>query len=65
MTSSPGRRRSSRRDSYAKDFLDYRRKRPTPYMGGLRFTPPADVTAERDVRVLSDKEIERAKDEGA
>jgi hypothetical protein len=24
---------------YAKEFLDYRRKQPTPYMDGLRFTP--------------------------
>ena len=52
------------RDYYAKEFLDYRRKRPTPYMEGLRFTPPTDETADRDARVISDEEIERAKQDG-
>ena len=27
------------RDYYAKEFADYRRKKPTPYMDGLCFTP--------------------------
>ena len=27
------------RDYYAKEFGDYRRKKPTPYMEGLRFSP--------------------------
>jgi hypothetical protein len=45
---------------YAKEFLDARRKRPTPYMQGLRFQPPSD-TADPDVRALSDEQIEEAK----
>ena len=31
------------RDYYAKEFADYRRKKPTPYMSGLRFKPPRDA----------------------
>lgn len=27
------------RDYYATDFADYRRKQPTPYVHGLRFSP--------------------------
>ncbi|YCI06361.1 hypothetical protein M1D34_30635 (plasmid) [Ensifer sp. D2-11] len=36
---------------YAKEFGDYRRKRPTPYMEKLRFAPGTDSTADPDVRV--------------
>jgi hypothetical protein len=53
------------RDYYAKEFLDYRRKQPTPYMERLRFTPPSDGTADRDIHLLSDEQLERAKEEGA
>ena len=49
---------------YAKEFLDYRRKLPTPYMDGLRFTPPTGDQADPDERVLSDEDIERARREG-
>jgi len=52
------------RDYYAKEFLDYRRKMPTPYMEKLRFTPPAGNTADPDQRMLSDEALERAKEEG-
>jgi hypothetical protein len=52
------------RDYYAQEFLDYRRKKPTPYMEKLRFTPPSGGTADPDVRVLSDEDIEKAKKEG-
>ena len=52
------------RDYYVKEFLDYRRKKPTPYMDGLRFTPPAGATADTDRRAISDEELERAKAEG-
>jgi hypothetical protein len=31
------------RDYYAKEFADYRRKKPTPYMEKLRFTPQRDA----------------------
>lgn len=47
---------------YAKEFLDYRRKQPTPYMEKLRFTPDGDGTP--DTRVLSDRDLERAVEEG-
>jgi hypothetical protein len=53
------------RDYYAKEFLDYRRKRPTPYMEALRFTPPSGGTADQDQRLLTDEELEQAKQEGA
>lgn len=49
---------------YAKEFLDFRRKLPTPYMERLRFTPSSEGTADPDVRVLSDQDLERAADEG-
>ena len=52
------------RDYYAKEFLDYRRKKPTPYMEKLRFTPPTGGTADSDRRLLSDEDLERAKAEG-
>lgn len=52
------------RDYYAKEFADYRRKQPTPYMEKLRFRPPAGGTADPDERVLSDADLERAKREG-
>jgi hypothetical protein len=52
------------RDYYAQEFADYRRKKPTPYMLGLHFTPPGGGTADPDVRVLSDQDLQRAVDEG-
>jgi hypothetical protein len=52
------------RDHYAKEFADFRRKKPTPYMEKLRFTPAADNAADPDVRVLSDEDLEQAKREG-
>ncbi|HKF90580.1 MAG TPA: hypothetical protein VKC52_03785 [Acidimicrobiia bacterium] len=48
---------------YAKEFLDARRNKPTPYMEKLHF-PPEGKTADRDERVLSDEDLERAKAEG-
>jgi len=48
---------------YAREFIDYRRKQPTPYMDELRFAPARD-TADPDVRVLSDEDLARAKQEG-
>jgi hypothetical protein len=47
------------REYYAKEFLDYRRGKPTPYMERLRFEPRGD-TADPDERVISDEELERA-----
>jgi hypothetical protein len=49
---------------YAKEFLDYRRKQPTPYMEGLRFKPGGADTGDPDERVLSDADLERAVQEG-
>lgn len=52
------------RDYYAKEFADYRRKKPTPYMDQLRFTPGQGSTADPDKRVLSDADLEAAAAEG-
>jgi len=52
------------RDYYAKEFADYRRKKPTPYMEKLRFRPAAGGAADPDVRILSDADLEAAKREG-
>lgn len=52
------------REYYAKEFLDYRRKKPTPYMQSLQFTPPSGGTADPDQRMLSDADLQRAVEEG-
>lgn len=52
------------RDYYAKEFLDYRRKKPTPYMDGLRFEPHTRAAADPDERMLSDADLQRAVEEG-
>lgn len=53
------------RDYYAKEFLDARRKEPTPYMDKLRFEPkPAGAAADPDERMLSDEQLEQAEAEG-
>ncbi|MES2534838.1 MAG: hypothetical protein V4632_03100 [Pseudomonadota bacterium] len=49
---------------YGKEFLDYRRKKPTPYMEGLRFTANAGNTNDPDTRILSDEDLKRAASEG-
>ena len=49
---------------YAKEFLDARRKRPTPYMDGLRFGSKGSPAADPDERVLTDEQLEQAKKEG-
>jgi hypothetical protein len=51
------------RSYYAKEFLDARRNQPTPYMDRLNFSPSGDAT-DRDVRLLSDADLEAAKAEG-
>ena len=51
------------RDYYAKEFADYRRKKPTPYMERLHFVPGRD-TADPDVRILSDENLKAAAEEG-
>lgn len=52
------------REYYAKEFLDYRRKQPTPYMDKLRFPVQHGGTADVDERMLSDEDLEQAKAEG-
>jgi hypothetical protein len=52
------------RNYYAKEFADYRRKKPTPYMEKLRFQVQHGGTADSDRRLLSDEDLERAKAEG-
>ena len=52
------------RDYYAKEFADYRRKKPTPYMEKLRFRPGDESARDPDQRVLSDAELQAAKKEG-
>jgi hypothetical protein len=49
---------------YGEEFLNYRKKGPTPYMQGLKFET-RDEEADPDERTLSDEELERAKQEGA
>lgn len=51
------------RDYYAKEFLDYRRKKPTPYMDELRFSAGTN-TADPDERVLSDDDLGKAQKQG-
>jgi hypothetical protein len=52
------------RDYYAREFADYRRKLPTPYMEGLRFKPADGGAADPDRRALSDEDLEKAVEEG-
>lgn len=52
------------RQYYAKEFADYRRKMPTPYMEGLRFSPARADAADPDERILSDEDLAAAKREG-
>jgi hypothetical protein len=56
--------REQARAYYAKEFADYRRRKPTPYMEKLRFTPQSGGTGDADVRLLSDDELKRAETEG-
>jgi hypothetical protein len=49
---------------YAKEFADYRRKLPTPYMEKLRFAPQSEAARDPDHRVLSDDDLNAAVEEG-
>jgi hypothetical protein len=53
------------RDYYAKEVLDYRRKRPAPYMERLQFAPDARNAPDPDVPILSDDELRRAAGEAS
>jgi hypothetical protein len=52
------------REYYAQEFADYRRKKPTPYMQGLRFAAGDAQSRDPDERILSDADLEAAKKEG-
>jgi hypothetical protein len=52
------------REYYAKEFTDFRRKKPTPYMEKLRFAPANGSVGDPDERVLSDTDLQKAKEEG-
>jgi hypothetical protein len=52
------------RQHYAQEFLDYRRKKATPYMNELRFAPADGAAGDPDHRVLSDEDLKRASEEG-
>lgn len=53
------------RQYYKKEFLDYRRGQPTPYMDKLRFAPsPKGTAADPDDAVISDEEMEAAQADG-
>lgn len=51
------------RDYYATEFLNARRKQPTPYMEQLRFSPDGN-TADPDTRVLSEQDLQQAVEQG-
>jgi len=53
------------RTYYAKEFVDARRKQPTPYMEQLRFEPGVTGARDPDQRVLSDSDLEEAMAEGS
>jgi hypothetical protein len=52
------------RQHYADEVLDFRRKRPTPYMERLRFSAQGQRAADPDVQIVSDEEVEGASEEG-
>lgn len=53
------------RSYYAEEFLNARRKQPTPYMDKLTFTSgDAGSSPDPDSRVLSDDQLQQAVDEG-
>lgn len=49
---------------YGKEFLDYRRKKPTPYMDGLKFKPGDASSKDPDIPILSDEDLRQAEQEG-
>lgn len=52
------------RDYYAKEFLDARRKQPTPYMEKLWFTSAVGSAADPDDRILTDEQLNQAEEAG-
>ncbi len=52
------------REYYAHEFLNARRKQPTPYMEKLHFMPTQGSAADPDTRILTDEALQQAVDEG-
>jgi len=52
------------RSYYAEEFLNARRKQPTPYMEKLRFSPADGNAADPDERTLSDEQLQQAVEQG-
>lgn len=52
------------RDYYAKEFTDFRRGEPTPYMEKLHFSPAEGDAGDPDERIISAEELEQAQQEG-
>ena len=53
------------REYYKKEFLDFRRGKPTPYMEKLRFDPARPgAAADTDEKMISEEEMSEAKKEG-
>lgn len=53
------------RDYYGKEFLDYRKRKPTPYMEKLRFqSTPENKAPDPDTSILSEEDLESAIREG-
>jgi hypothetical protein len=48
------------REYYKKEFLDYRRGLPTPYMDRLRFAPQGERAADPDRPIITERELEVA-----
>jgi hypothetical protein len=46
------------REYYKKEFLDYRRGKPTPYMEKLHFSPGGGDMGDPDQRIISERELE-------
>jgi hypothetical protein len=49
---------------YGKEFLDYRRNKPTPYMDNLTVSAGNGATADPDHRILSQADLDEAVKEG-
>jgi hypothetical protein len=52
------------RGYYAKEFVDCRRKKPTPYPERLRLRPADGSSTDPDERVLSGEDLRNAKEAG-
>lgn len=52
------------REHYAKEFTDFRRGKPTPYMSELRVPTGDGQAADPDERMLSDEDLRKAVEEG-